>query len=379
MPDKKIKVFVCGVLPPPYFGHSMLYEMLMRSSFPSVYEVKFFNMHFWSYTTNKKVTAGKLGKMAQYWCQYVWQIVSFRPKYILYNISFYQLPFPKDFLFCMTGILAGCRFILHDHGQYVRELYDTLPGWQKRLLGWMLQNSFAAIIMGQNVRPFYNGLMPQERLFIAPGTVEDTKDIPSDTGAPKAGGVNVLYFSYLSRDKGVFTAFEAVPLILKGRGDARVTFAGPLENDVVAAQLEALQKEFPGRVEYLGYIDKTCERAGIFRSADIFIFPTLRDVFGLVLLHAMAEGLPIVASREGTIPETIPDERHGLLFEKGNARALASQVLALLQDEGRRKLMGQANRRRFEEVYRLEKYGACMTRIFDRLERFQQDGSGDGC
>ncbi|MCX5681887.1 MAG: hypothetical protein NT079_06455, partial [Candidatus Omnitrophica bacterium] len=56
----KIKILVCGVLPPPSFGHSKIYEMLMSSSFPKSYDVRFFNMHFWSYETNKKVTGEKI-------------------------------------------------------------------------------------------------------------------------------------------------------------------------------------------------------------------------------------------------------------------------------------------------------------------------------
>ena len=124
--------------------------------------------------------------------------------------------------------------------------------------------------------------------------------------------INVLYFSHMSRLKGVYTAFEAMALILKECVDIVVTFGGPMENEEVKNRLEELQKNFPGRVNYMGYVEDVVERTKIFRQADIFIFPTLRDVFGLVLLHAMAEGLPIVASREGTVPEIVPDGTNAL-------------------------------------------------------------------
>jgi len=58
--DKRIKILICGILPPPYFGHSMLYKMLMASSFPNAFETRFLNMKFWSYATNKKVTIEKI-------------------------------------------------------------------------------------------------------------------------------------------------------------------------------------------------------------------------------------------------------------------------------------------------------------------------------
>ena len=111
------------------------------------------------------------------------------------------------------------------------------------------------------------------------------------------------------------------------------------------------------------------ERTKIFRQADIFIFPTLRDVFGLVLLHAMAEGLPIVASREGTVPEIVPDATNSLLVEKGDAKALADKALLLADDSRLRQKMGQANRRRFEEKYTIEKYGQAMINAFKQMEQ----------
>jgi len=345
----------------------MLYEMLMRSEFPRTYDVRFLNMHFWSYETNKKVTGEKILKLFLYLVQFCWFIVSFQPRYVLYNTSFYKMPFLKDFLFCSLGIVLGRKIVIHDHGQYVKELYGVLPVWQRALLCWLLEHSNASIIMGERVRPFYNGLMAQEKLFVVPGTVEDTQNIPMEK-KDFWGEVNVLYFSHLSHDKGAEVAFNAVPLILKAKKDVRVTFAGPVENDGIALRLEALQQAFPGRVRYLGYIDRVSERARIFRSADIFIFPTLRDVFGLVLLHAMAEGLPVVASNEGTIPEIIPDTGYGILFEKGSAIELSEQVLVLVEDPVRRRAMGAANRRRFEKEYSLGAYGDKMVNVFRQLE-----------
>ena len=364
--DKRQKVLICGVLPPPYFGHSMLYEMLMASSFPQAFQVSFLNMHLWSYRTNKKVTVEKLFRLVYYFCQFVWRLLAFRPRFVFYNISFYRMPFLKDFLFCATAILAGRKLVLHDHGQYVRELHEGLPGWQRCMLRWMLGHSAASIIMGENVRLYYDGLMPRERLLVVPGTAQDTLslDVPVKK---KDGEVVILYFSHMSRDKGVFVAFEALRQILSAFPFVRWVFAGPLENDQVKSCVEKCQQDFPGRVDCLGYIHGVQERTALFRSADIFVFPTLRDVFGLVLLHAMAEGLPVVASREGTIPEILPDEKHGILFEKGNVSEFCRSLEGLITDGQKRALLGRNNRRRFEAVYSLPQYGRTMVQVFGQI------------
>lgn len=361
-----LKILICGVLPPPSFGHSKIYEMLMASSFPATFNVRFFNMHFWSYETNKKVTSEKIVKMVKYYGQYLRHILLFRPKYILYNISFYRMPFLKDFLFCATGIVLGRKMVFHDLGQYVGELDASLPNWQKAMLRWMLKNSAASIVMGERVKPVYKGLMPFEKLYAVPGVVEDTKDLEVQVTPNR--DKNILYFSHMSTPKGVYVAFDIMPLVLNVDQNVRFTFAGPMESEEVAQKVKILEGQFPGRVEYLGYIEDINQRTAIFRNADIFLFPTMRDVFGLVLLHAMAEGLPVVASFEGTIPEIVIDQENGFLCQKGLASDFAARILQLLKNQQLTQKIGQANRKRFEEHYALKHYQEKMISVFVNLE-----------
>jgi len=364
---KKTRILICGILPPPNFGHSMVYKMLMESSFPDAFETRFLNMQFWTYGTHKKVTVQKIFKMVKYYTIFVWILLIWRPRYVLYNSSFYRMPYLKDLLFCSTGIILGSKLVFHDLGQYVRELDESLTGLKKSALRWMLRNMGASIIMGENVRQAYEGLADPSKLFVVPGASEDSKEITIDS--PKVpGNINVLYFSHMSRLKGIYTAFEAISCILKERINIIVTFAGPMEDQEVKIKLEELQRNYPGRVYYKGYVEDIVQRTKIFRQADIFIFPTLRDVFGLVLLHAMAEGLPIVASREGTIPEIVHDGTNALLVEKGDVKDLAEKVIFLADDLPLRQKMGEANRRRFEEVYTVEKYGANMIKAFKLMD-----------
>jgi glycosyltransferase involved in cell wall biosynthesis len=341
--------------------------MLMASSFPGAFETKFLNMQFWTYGTHKKVTIEKLFKMVKYYAAFTGILIFWRPKYVLYNSSFYRMPFLKDLLFGSTAIILGSRLVFHDLGQYVRELDSSLSGFKKSALRWMLKNMGASIIMGEKVRKDYEGLADMTKLFVVPGAAEDSRTITLDA-VKNTGRTNILYFSYMSRLKGVYTAFEAADIILKGRRDTMMTFAGPFEDQEVKRHLDELQKKYPGRVVYLGYVEDVKVRTKIFREADIFIFPTHRDVFGLVLLHAMAEALAIVASREGTVPEIVPDGTNAFLIEKGDAKALGQKVLILAGDRQLRENMGKANRQRFEETYTLQKYGENMTKAFQNME-----------
>src|SRR4051812_34307424 len=100
MPFNKPRILICGILPPPNFGHSMMYQILMESSFARDCDIIFFEMKFWSYAKHKRITIDKLVKMVGYWIKFVALIISRRPRYILFNMSFDKMPFLKDYLFC---------------------------------------------------------------------------------------------------------------------------------------------------------------------------------------------------------------------------------------------------------------------------------------
>lgn len=88
----------------------------------------------------------------------------------------------------------------------------------------------------------------------------------------------------------------------------------------------ALEKHFSGTTTlFTGYLhDK--ELAAAFASSDVFVFPSTTETLGLVLLEAMASGLPVVAARSGPTCEQIEHESTGLLFDPSDANALINAI-----------------------------------------------------
>lgn len=378
--DKKEKILICGILPPPFFGHSMVYKVLMRSGFTDTFDVTFLDMRFWSYKSHKRITFFKLLKFLQYLFRYIVLIVMRRPRYILYNISFDKMPLLKDFLFCWIGKTLGCRIVLHDMGQYIGELYHSSSGFYRWLIKRLCAMATASIVLGEKTRTVYGGFMEGDKVISVPGSVEDSRQcVPGDVG-PKGktatdGKINVLYLSFLSVSKGLFTALRAIPQVIQENPEVIFTFAGPMESEFLHRQMNdfIVEHHLESYVRYLGYIEDENRRAEIFRGADIFIFPTHRDVFGLVLLHAMAEGLPVIASVEGTIPEIIQDKENGFLFTKGHDRELAEKIILLARDQALREKMRNVNRARYLAQYTPEKYGQRMIEAFYRIKKLDQE------
>lgn len=100
-----------------------------------------------------------------------------------------------------------------------------------------------------------------------------------------------------------------------------------------------------GRASFLGHVDRaTLLRE--YRNADVFCLPSRQEGFGIVLLEAMASGLPIVAARAAAIPEVVAEGENALLFAPGDAGELAEALQRLLADVALREQMAAAARLR---------------------------------
>lgn len=105
------------------------------------------------------------------------------------------------------------------------------------------------------------------------------------------------------------------------------------------------------------------DKKTFFENADIFIFPTLNEAFGLVLLEAMQHHLPCVSTTEGGIPGIIDEDKTGFLVPKHDAETLAEKIQTLLSDADLRQRMGEAGREKFEKEFTLEVFEKRMAEI----------------
>jgi glycosyltransferase involved in cell wall biosynthesis len=96
-----------------------------------------------------------------------------------------------------------------------------------------------------------------------------------------------------------------------------------LRDQIVASGLEA-------RITLTGELDDTALQA-CYREADAFVLASQHEGYGMVLTEAIAHGLPVVATRAGAIPETLPASA-GLLVPSGDPRALEAALRRLIED-----------------------------------------------
>lgn len=107
-------------------------------------------------------------------------------------------------------------------------------------------------------------------------------------------------------------------------------------------------------VKFLGFVPEP-QVGTYFALADVFVFASIFETFGIVATQAMAAGLPVIATRNSAIPEVVKDGVTGLLSPPLDAEAMAQNIALLLDDEELRQRMGQQARERAKRLYDWER------------------------
>lgn len=126
----------------------------------------------------------------------------------------------------------------------------------------------------------------------------------------------------------------------------------------------ASRYELSDRVEFLGEID---EVESIVAAADVALFPSESESFGLSMLEAQACGVPVVATLVGGLPEVVLHGETGYLEQVADSEAMARRVEMLLSDEPLRQAMGQAGAARARERFSLESSMRQHVALYERL------------
>ena len=110
---------------------------------------------------------------------------------------------------------------------------------------------------------------------------------------------------------------------------------GPLRGEL---ETQAGELGILDHVKFLGFVD---EPGRYMAALDIFVLPSIKEPFGIVILEAMALGLPVVATRGGGVPDIIEDSVSGLLAEPEDAESLADAIERMLADKDLREKLAR--------------------------------------
>lgn len=175
--------------------------------------------------------------------------------------------------------------------------------------------------------------LPPGKVDVIPNGVDpDNLDVSALTSSNRRFDAGyervVLYVGRLVREKGVQTLIEAAPAIFGQCEGARIVVIG---KGPMMDELRRMAHTFgvQDRVLFTGFVSDQ-ERNAWLRRADVAVFPSLYEPFGIVALEAMAAGIPVVVSDVGGLGDVVEHGRNGLKMNPGDAGSLCAQVCDIL-------------------------------------------------
>lgn len=179
-------------------------------------------------------------------------------------------------------------------------------------------------------------------------------------GQPQGPGGDLLFVGRLAAVKGVPVLFEALALARQTRPDLCLTLIG---DGPERAALELEAKPLGDAARFVGY-QSQAEVAQALTRADLLVLPSFAEGVPVVLMEAMAAGLPVIATRIAGIPELVTDGVSGILVPPGDAAQLAEAILSVLADPAQKAAMGAAGRAKVARDFNIQTEAAWLGALF---------------
>lgn len=348
-------------LPPPIHGVSVM-NQLVRDS---VLLNQSFQCDYINLTTARSIDDLGKSRLSKYRSSFsiVLKAIGFmrRKKYkaVYITIFPYGLAFLKDSLVVMIARLFGQKPILHLHvsgfkPQADKSIFHT---WYYRFVFKNTEVICLSELLTSDISSFYKG-----KIHILPNGINQVNF--ENSYPSQQNPVSILYLSNLIREKGILVLLDALQILMQRKVpfNARIVGAeGDISyrflKDYIAAR--GLEKH----IALIGpkyHEDKFDE----FRQAGLFVFPSVCDTFGLVLLEAMQFGVPCISTPVGGIPDVLGDGS-GLIINQVNAGALADAMETLIMDPEKRNAISRKGFERFKTNYTTDIFEARLKHILD--------------
>ncbi len=244
---------------------------------------------------------------------------------------------------CQLAMALDVPVIMHMHGADFFAFYRRQPRVFQAAIRALLRRCRHVIVLGQAWRDFL-----VTELGVSAGRIAI---VPNGVPSPALGRrvrpdrpPELLFLGRLGARKGVPELIEALAAPALRARDWHATIAG--DGDAAPFRAAVQAHGLDGRVELPGWTDRTTT-ARMLAGADMLLLPSHHEALPIAVLEALAQGVAVITTPVGSVPEFLEDGVNALLVPPGDVGALAGAIIRLLDDPPERERLGMAGRRVF--------------------------------
>lgn len=241
------------------------------------------------------------------------------------------------------------KVIITVHGS---DLAIAKKGLLNKITKFILNEADILTAVSQSLaKEVSNQLKIEKNVLVIPnGISEDFLNVRRRSTHGKLN--RIVFIGRLHRSKGIDTLLKALNILNKRMPEVGLVVVGGGDNE---GDLRKLAKELDvdDKTSFIGEVGRS-KIPVLLEKSDVLILPSRREGFGVVLIEAMASGLPVIGSDTGGISEIIRDGYNGFKFPVSDHKRLASLIYKLLNDKALYKKMSKNSKRFVMENYSLK-------------------------
>jgi glycosyltransferase involved in cell wall biosynthesis len=353
------RVLLSGHLPPPMSGIGTYYESLLASSLPKRVRLQFID------TSSRRRPGAETGTWSlsnmisaiSDCARFARIAVLCRPE-ICHIATSVGLSFLKHSVCIVIARLLGSKVVLHPHCSFYFFYQRRTKSWQ-----WFARKVIGLchiVIILSNEWKELQEILPSCQLYYLPNAINLSGYV--EVGLERLASKNdkfclhVLYLGHVGKDKGSFDLISAAKKVVGQENRVIFDLVGHEQalGDIKRLNEEVIEAGFEQFIHFQSPV-KGAEKIKLFRSADIFVYPSYHEGMPMAVIEAMACGLPIIATQVGGLPDLVFPDVNGLLVPVGQPDRLAAAIQLLIDEPQLRYSMQAGSYRLAQENFDIEK------------------------
>ncbi|HVK05265.1 MAG TPA: glycosyltransferase family 4 protein [Armatimonadaceae bacterium] len=286
----------------------------------------------------------------------------------------------SDLYGAVAGRLAGIPVLWH-----VRDHIDPtyLPGpavTAFRKLARALPTAVVTNSASTEAKLFPEGAPPGRAYVVHDGLMAEELTTPAPepfAGWPADRPLRIGLVGRITRWKGQDVFLEAASRLIAAGDDggARFVLVGSalFGEQEYEAQVRGQAEALGDRIDWMGFRE---DIPAVLRGLDIFVHASVTpEPFGQVVIEAMAEGLPVVATAGGGVKEIVRHGENGLLTPMGDVDALASALAVLIRDPALASRLARAGHADVRQIFTAKRSAEAAQRVYWKIDPAARHGA----